>query len=148
MNTKAISASLVVLALLVPGELLAAKFETGVGKAPVGSRVADGVANGKARETHFKDTHYAIPEGREVGMYYASWGVYKGRDYAPHQVPVERLSHILVSFGGICGDNPGAFNDGAGLKTSCQSLTSSSDNAEYYLDTDKFGGEKLKRGQA
>ncbi|MCK5818930.1 MAG: hypothetical protein KAH18_06680, partial [Psychromonas sp.] len=100
---------------------------------PVGSSVLDGVASGKQRKTFYTTTHKKIPAGREVGVYYASWGVYKGRDYAPHQVPVERISHVYVGFGGICGKNPAAFKSGAGLATSCASLVDGTQNGDYYL---------------
>ena len=78
--------------------------------------VADGNPSNKVRETYYKDVHKEIPEGREIGSYYASWGVHSGRDYGPHQVPVERLTHVYVGFGGICGDNPTAYNNGGGLR--------------------------------
>jgi len=63
---------------------------------------------------YFSENYYDIPIGKEVGSYYATWGIY-GRNYGPEQVPVERLSHIMVSFGGICGDNPTAYKDGESL---------------------------------
>lgn len=66
---------------------------------------------------------YDIPDGVEIGSYYATWGVY-GREYGPEDMPVERLSHVYVAFGGICGDNPGAYKAGAGLATNCADLHS------------------------
>lgn len=60
------------------------------------------------RQNYFNDHYYDIPKGLEVGSYYATWGIY-GRDYGPAQMPVERLTHVYVAFGGICGDNPVAY---------------------------------------
>ena len=48
-----------------------------------------------------------------------------GRDYAPHQVPVERLTHVYIAFGGICGDNSAAYQNGSGLKSACSALHAS-----------------------
>ncbi|MEN7538272.1 glycosyl hydrolase family 18 protein [Aurantiacibacter flavus] len=124
--------------------------EEGVGTMAPESPVADGVANNKARTTYYKNRHYDVPEGREVGAYYASWGVYGGRDYSPHQVPVERLTHVYVAFGGICGDNPAAYNNGGGLKSSCQDLGKANSNGAYYLSNsllNRGGSTSLSNGE-
>lgn len=105
--------------------------------------IADGNPSNKMRETYYKDVHKNIPKGREVGSYYASWGVYSGRDYGPYQVPVERLSHVYVGFGGICGNNSAAYNNGGGLRASCQNLLSGPGNGNYYLNKIK----NLKKGE-
>jgi len=48
-------------------------------------------------------------------------------------MPVERMSHVYVAFGGICGDNPGAYNGGAGLAAACTDLHAGSDTAAYWI---------------
>ena len=70
------------------------------------------------RKSYFTDEHYNIPEGVEVGTYFATWGVY-GRNYFPQDVPVERLSAVYIAFAAICGDNAGAHQGGAGARRSC-----------------------------
>ena len=55
---------------------------------------------------------------KRVGAYFATWGIY-GRNFHPADVPVENLTHVYLAFGGICGDNPGAWEGGAALKASC-----------------------------
>lgn len=106
--------------------------------------VDDGIAgSGKyPRKTFYKDRHYVIPEGLEIGSYYATWGGYPGRDYRPHQVPVERLNTIYVAFAGICGENPGANEGGAGLRTACSGLHAA-ENGAYFLP----GLDKLQDGE-
>ncbi|WP_160734999.1 glycosyl hydrolase family 18 protein [Altericroceibacterium endophyticum] len=124
--------------------------EDGVGTMAPEAPVADGVATNKARTTYYKNRHYDVPENREVGAYYASWGVYGGRDYAPHQVPVERLTHVYVAFGGICGENPAAYSNGAGLKSSCQDLGRDNSNGAYYLSQsllNRGGSASLSNGE-
>ncbi|BAS67320.1 glycosyl hydrolase family 18 protein [Bathymodiolus septemdierum thioautotrophic gill symbiont] len=83
------------------------------------------------RYVYFEDRDYIIPEGREVSAYYATWGVYGGRDYKPSDVPVKKLSHVYVAFGSICGDNPGAYGGGSGSKTACSNMQSS--NGGYWM---------------
>jgi chitinase len=102
--------------------------------------VADGSAqDGKyPRNTFYKDRHYAIPEGLEIGAYYATWGGYGGRDYKAHQVPVERLNTIYVAFAGICGENPGAYQGGAGLRTSCNGIHAAANGPFYFPTVDKL----------
>tara|TARA_A100001391_G_scaffold168882_1_gene129523 strand:+ start:20695 stop:23082 length:2388 start_codon:yes stop_codon:yes gene_type:complete len=124
--------------------------EEGVGVMAPEAPVADGVANNKARTTYYKNRHYDVPEGREVGAYYASWGVYGGRDYTPDQLPVERLTHVYVAFGGICGENPAAYSNGAGLKASCQDLGRANSNGAYYLSPsllNRGGATSLANGE-
>lgn len=48
-------------------------------------------------------------------------------------MPVERLSHVYVAFGGICGDNPGAYKSGAGLKSACTDLHAGSSTGSYWV---------------
>jgi len=95
--------------------------------------VADGVVTkGAARNTYFTDRPYLIPEDREMGVYYATWGVY-GRQYMPHQLAAERFNKVYVAFGGICGDNPGAYENGSGLKSSCMNPSGGEKAADYFL---------------
>jgi GH18 family chitinase len=77
-----------------------------------GVSVPTGTATGVQRNVKFGDRSYQIPENFEIGSYYATWGIYGGRDYWPADVPVERLSEVYLAFGAICGRNPGAFNSG------------------------------------
>ncbi|PJE79408.1 Chitinase A [invertebrate metagenome] len=110
---------------------------------PNESGVADGNPSNKTRATFYKNRHTSIPHDREVGVYYASWGVHGGRDYAPHQLPVERISHVYIGFGGICGENPAAYNNGEGLRNSCNNLLGGAENGSYYLSSIK----NLKKGE-
>jgi len=48
-------------------------------------------------------------------------------------MPVERLTHVYVAFGGICGDNPGAYKEGEGLATNCADLHGGSDTSKYWF---------------
>lgn len=48
-------------------------------------------------------------------------------------MPVERLSHVYVAFGGICGDNPGAYKEGEGLANACNDLHGGSDLSKYWF---------------
>ena len=77
-----------------------------------GVAVPTGTASGVQRNVKFSDRSYQIPENFELGSYYATWGIYGGRDYWPADVPVERLSEVYLAFGAICGLNPGAFEGG------------------------------------
>jgi len=88
--------------------------------------------NDGTRDNYFSDSYYDIPSGKEIGSYFATWGVY-GRNYGPEQMPVERMTHVYVAFGGICGDNPGAYKSGSALETACSDLHSGSDTASYWV---------------
>jgi len=48
-------------------------------------------------------------------------------------MPVERLTHVYVAFGGICGDNPVAYKEGEGLKNACADLHAGSDTGAYWI---------------
>jgi len=48
-------------------------------------------------------------------------------------MPVERMSHVYVAFGGICGNNQGAYKSGAALAGTCSDLHSGSDTAPYWI---------------
>jgi len=48
-------------------------------------------------------------------------------------MPVERLSHVYVAFGGICGDNPGAYKEGEALGNMCNDLHEGSSTGNYWL---------------
>jgi len=98
-----------------------------------GVAIPTGTASGVQRNVKFSDRSYQIPENFEVGTYYATWGIYGGRDYWPADVPVERLSEIYLAFGAICGHNPGAFNGGAMLASFCKDPHANSDTGSYYL---------------
>ncbi len=83
------------------------------------------------RDVYFTNNFYDIPAGTEVGTYFATWGVY-GRDYAPQNVPVERLTHIYISFGVVCGDHPGAYEGGRGADRMCDD-PQIGETAAYYV---------------
>ena len=98
-----------------------------------GVAVPTGTASGIQRNVMFGDRSYQIPEEFEVGSYYATWGIYGGRDYWPADVPVERLSEVYIAFAAICGNNPGANEGGASLAKFCEDSHANSDNGSYYL---------------
>lgn len=83
------------------------------------------------RETFCLNQQYNIPEGVEVGSYFATWGVY-GRKYFPQDVPVERMSEVYIAFAAICGDNTGAYSQGAGAKRECGN-PHNGESAPYYI---------------
>lgn len=145
-NPKLSVVALAVLSVINAGVAVAATANEGYKQLiNVSDRaVDDGIAgSGKyPRKTFYKDRHYVIPEGLEIGSYYATWGGYPGRDYRPHQVPVERLNTIYVAFAGICGENPGANEGGAGLRTACSGLHAA-ENGAYFLP----GLDKLQDGE-
>jgi len=96
-----------------------------------GVAVPTGTASGVQRNVKFSDRSYQIPENFELGSYYATWGIYGGRDYWPADVPVERLSEVYLAFGAICGLNPGAFEGGASLAKFCKDSHANSDTGSY-----------------
>ena len=98
-----------------------------------GVAVPTGTASGVQRNVKFSDRSYQIPENFELGSYYATWGIYGGRDYWPADIPVERLSEVYLAFGAICGLNPGAFEGGASLAKFCEDSHANSDSGSYYL---------------
>lgn len=71
--------------------------------------------------------------GKKVGAYLASWGIY-GRSYQPADVPVESMTHLYLAFAGLCGNNPGAYENGSALRATCQ--------ASSYSDTSITKGAK------
>ena len=109
-----------------------------------GVSVPTGTATGVQRNVKFGDRSYQIPENFEIGSYYATWGIYGGRDYWPADVPVERLSEVYLAFGAICGRNPGAFNSGESLANFCKDPHANSDTGSYYLP----GITSLEDGEA
>jgi hypothetical protein len=67
-----------------------------------GVSVPTGTATRVQRNVKFGDRSYQIPENFEIGSYYATWGIYGGRDYWPADVPVaiaNMWSHIMESVG-------------------------------------------------
>jgi len=43
------------------------------------------------------------------------------------------MTHVYVAFGGICGNNPGAYNGGAGLTNACNDLHYGCDTGPYWM---------------
>ncbi len=118
----------------------AQEFQWSEGIEPIGASSSGSVTHGSVntadgasvdRDVYFTNNYYDIPAGTEVGAYFATWGVY-GRDYAPQNVPVERLTHVYVAFGVICGDHPGAYEGGRGAERICDD-PQIGETAAYYV---------------